>query len=77
MSKLVRLLAVPALLMNSRSILKLLGASAALVAFTVLLVSFKTPRVNPGPDDRDQDERKFEIGLAIAPVPLHFDGKDR
>ena len=61
MNKLVRLLAVPALLMKSRPISKLLGASAALVAIAVLLMSFKTPRVSAGPEsERDQDESKVE-----------------
>ncbi len=78
MNNLVRLLAVPALLMKSRSISKLLVASVALVAVTVLLLAFKTPRVSAGPEsEHDQDESKVEIGLAIAPVPLNFDRKDK
>ena len=78
MNKLVRLLAVPTLLMKSRPIFKLLTASAALVAIAVLLLSFKTPRVSAGPEsEREQDESKVEIGLDIAPVPLNFERKDR
>jgi hypothetical protein len=64
--------------MKSRPIFKLLRASALLVAITVLLVSFKTPRVSAGPESApDQDESKVGIGLEIAPVPLNFEGKDR
>ena len=78
MNMLVRLRAVAALSMKSRPIFKLLGASAALFAITVLLLSFKTPPVSAGPEsDHDQDESKVEIGFAIAPVPLHFDRRDR
>ena len=78
MNKLVRLLAVPTLSMKSRPVSKLLGASAALVAITVLLLSVKTPRVSAGPEsERDQDESKVRIGFEIAPVPLNFKGKDR
>jgi hypothetical protein len=78
MNKLVRLLAVPNLFTKSKPIFKLLGASAALVAITVLLVSFKTSRVSARPEsDRDQDESKVEIGLEIAPVPLNFERKNR
>jgi hypothetical protein len=78
MDKLVRLLAVPALLIKTRPILKLLGASVVLVAITVLLLSFKTPRVSAGPEsDRDQDEREVRIGFEIAPVPLHMEGRHR
>ena len=77
MNKLVRLLAVPALLIKSRPI-KLLGASAVLVAITALLVSFKTARVSAASESEPgQDESKVEIGLEIAPVPLNFEGKDR
>lgn len=78
MNKLVKLLAVPSLSDKTRSILKLLGASAALFAFTVLLVTFKTPRVSAGPEsEHDQDESKVEIGFAIAPVHLNFERRDR
>ena len=78
MNKLVRLLAIPALFMKSRPIFKLLEASAVLVAITVLLMSFKAPRVSAGPEsERDQEDSKVEIGLAIAPVPLNFERKDR
>ena len=78
MNKLARLLAVPSLSMKTRSILKLLGASATLFTITVLLVSFKTPRVSAGPEsEHEQDERKVEIGLQIAPVPLNFERRDR
>lgn len=78
MNKLVKWLAVPSLSSKSRSIFKLLGASAALFAFTVLLVSFKAPRVSAGPEsEHEQDERKVEIGLAIAPVHLNYERRDR
>lgn len=78
MNKLVRLLQLPGLLMTSRSLFKLLGASAALVVITVLLMSFRAPRVSAGPEsERDQDESKVEIGFSIAPVPLHYERKDR
>ena len=78
MNKLVILLEVPGLFMKSRPIFKLLAASAALVAITVLLMSFKAPRVSAGPEsERDQDESKVEIGLAIAPVPLHYQRRNR
>ncbi len=78
MNKLVRLLAVPALSMKSRQVLKLLAVSAVPVAIAVLLVSVRTPRVSAGPEsDRDQDESKVEIGLSIAPVPLNFERRDR
>lgn len=78
MKKLVRLLAVPAPLMTSKPVLKLLGASATLVAITFLLVSSRTPRVSAGQEsDRDQEQSKVEIGLSIAPVPLNYSGKNR
>ncbi len=78
MNKFAKLFAVPSLSMKKRSILTLLGASAALFVITVLFVSLKAPRVSAGPESaRDQDERKIEIGLAIAPVPLNFDRKDK
>ena len=78
MNKLVRLLAVPALSMKSRPISKLMGASVALIAITVLLVSIKTPRVSAGPEsDHDRDESKIRIGLEIAPVPLNFERRDK
>jgi hypothetical protein len=78
MNKLVRFLAVPDLLMKSRPLFKLLGASVTLVTITVLFVSFKAPRVSAGPEsERDQDESKAEIGLAIAPVPLTYERRDR
>jgi hypothetical protein len=77
-NKLVGLLAVPSLSVKTRSIIKLLGASVALFAITVLLVSLKTPRVSAGPEsEHDQDESKIEIGLDIAPVPLNFERRDR
>lgn len=64
--------------MKSRPIFKIWAASVAVVAITVLLMSFKTPRVNAGPQsEHDQDESKVQIGLAIAPVPLSFDHRDR
>ncbi len=76
--KLVRLLAVAGLLMKSRPVFKLLAASAALVVITVSFVSSNVPRVSAGPEsERDQDESKVEIGLAIAPVPLTYDRRDR
>jgi len=78
MKKLVRLLAVPPLLMKSKPILKLLGISAAIVVTTALIASLQAPRVSAGPEsDRDQDESKVQIGLDIAPVPLNLHGKDR
>lgn len=78
MNKLMRLLVFPTQLTKSRAIFKLSLASAALVAITVSLVSFKTPRVSADPgSDRDQDEWKVKIGLDIAPVPLNLKGKDR
>ncbi len=78
MNNRVRLLAVPALLMKSKPMSKLLAASAVLVAITVLLVSLKTPRVTAEPEsDHDQDESKVQIGFAIAPVPLNFERHDR
>ncbi len=74
----MKLLFVPALLIKTRPILKLLGASAVVVAITVLLVSFKSPRVSAGPQsDRDQDDSKVQIGFEIAPVPLNLWGKNR
>lgn len=78
MNNLARLLAVPSLLMKSRPVSRILVASAAPVAVTVLLLAFTTPRVSAGPQsEHDQDEEKVEIGLAIAPVPLNFERKDR
>jgi hypothetical protein len=78
MNKLVRLLGVPALRIKTGPIFKLLGASAALAAIAVLLISFKAPRVSAGPEsDRDQDESKVQIGFSIAPVPLNLEGKNR
>ena len=78
MNKLVKVLAVPSLSTKTRSIFKLLGASAALFAITVFLVSLKAPRASAEREsDRDHDERKIEIGLNIAPVPLNFERRDR
>lgn len=78
MNKFMKLRAATTLSGRTRSIVKLLGASAALFAFTVLLVSFRTPRVSAGPQsDHDQDESKVEIGLAIAPVHLNYERRDR
>ena len=78
MDKLVRLLAVPALLIKTRPIFKLLGPAVAIAAITVLLVSFKAPRVSAGPEsDRDQDESKVRIGFEIAPVHLDMDRRHR
>jgi len=78
MDNLMRLLAVPSLFVKSKIASKLLAISAVLIAVTVLLISFKTPRVSAGPEsDRDQDESKVRIGLSIAPVPLNFERKDR
>jgi hypothetical protein len=77
MKKLVRLLVVPALRSKTKPIFKLLGASAALVAIAVLVMSFKAPRVSAGPEP-DGDESKVRIGFEIAPVPLvHLEGKNR
>ena len=73
MDKLVRLLST-----RTRPILKLLGASMALVVITILFVSFKAPRVSAGPEsDRDQEEREARIGFEIAPVPLTLENKHR
>lgn len=78
MNNRARLLAVACLLIKSRPVSKILVAFAALVAVTVLLLAFKTPRVSAEPQsEHDQDESKVEIGLAIAPVPLTFERKDR
>lgn len=64
--------------MKSRPIVKIWAASVTAVVIAVLLVSFKTPRVSAGPQsDHDQDESKVQIGLAIAPVPLTYDPRDR
>jgi hypothetical protein len=69
---------VQALLRNARPLLKLCGASAALVAIVVLLMSFKTPSVRAGEgSEPDQDESKVQMGFAIAPVPLNLDGKNK
>ena len=78
MGNLARLLAVVGFSMKSRSVVKLLTASTALVAIAVLLLSFKTPRVSAGPEsDHDQDESKVRIGLSIAPVPLNYERRDK
>jgi len=67
-----------ALFKHSRPISKLLGTCAVLVAITVFLMSFKTPRVSAGPEsERDQGESKVRIGLEIAPVPLNFERRDK
>src|SRR5690242_12775357 len=77
MNKLMRLRVVPGLFL-SRPMVKLLGACATLAAMAVLMLSFKTPRVQAGPEsERDQDESKVEIGLSIAPVPLTYERRDR
>jgi hypothetical protein len=78
MDKFARPLVVSALLSKTRPILKLLGASVALVAITVWLVSFKAPRVSADPQsDHDQDESKVRIGFEIAPVPLTLERRHR
>ena len=78
MITLVKLLAVQARLMKSRTVFKPLVASVALMVITALLVSLKAPHVSAGPEsERDQDQSKVEIGLAIAPVPLNYERKDR
>ena len=77
MKNLVRLLAVPAPLMRSKPVLKLLGASATLVAIALFVGVAQDPRalMRGQESDRDQDQSKVEIGLSIAPVPLNFRGK--
>jgi hypothetical protein len=65
-----------ALLCGGGRILKLCGASAALVAIVVLLMSFKTPGVR-AEKEPDGDDSKVKIGFAIAPVPLNLKGKDK
>ncbi len=78
MNKLARILSATTLPIKSRTALKLLSASAALVAITVLLASVKTPRVKAGPEsEHEQSESEIRIGLDIAPVPLNFEHRDR
>jgi len=75
MNKTVKLFFVSTLL---RPVSKFLGATLALVAITVLLMSHGIPKVSAGPEsDHDQDESKVRIGFDIAPVPLDTHGKDR
>jgi hypothetical protein len=64
---------------NTKPLTRLLGASAALVAFVLLIMVVKAPqRVHAGENDDERGERsKVEIGFAIAPVPLNLKGKNR
>ena len=68
MNKLVKLLATRALLMNTSPRLKLLGTFTALVAITLLFVSFKTPGVSAGPEsERDQIDQNINLVLPDLP----------
>ncbi len=78
MNKLEKLRAISGQVMRSRTVSKLLGASAALVVIAALLLSFKTPRVSAGEQpDNNSDASKIQIGFSIAPVPLNMEGKNR
>ncbi len=69
---------VQALMSSGSRILKLCGASAALVVIVVLLMSFKAPSVRAGEESgHDRDDSRIKIGFAIAPVPLNLKGKDK
>lgn len=78
MNRLTRLLVVPTRLKNTRTLLNLLGMSAAIVSIVAATALIKPLRVQAVQDPDDAEiEAKVRIGFAIAPVPLDMKHKDR
>jgi hypothetical protein len=78
MNNRLKLHSIPALLLKPKSLSKMWVASAVFFTIAVLLVSFKTPSVKAGPQtDNDLNESKIQLGLAIAPVPLNFEHRNK
>lgn len=68
----------PAQSNKSKPMLKLAVATAVIAATAVSFVSFRTPRVIAEHEpDHDQDDSKVQIGFSIAPVPLHYEHRDK
>jgi hypothetical protein len=59
--------------------LKALGTSLVFLAAAIASVLLSSPRgrADDRDDHRDRDDARIEQGFDIAPVPLHFDRKDR
>jgi hypothetical protein len=78
MNNFVKISVIPALLIKTKPVFKLLAISVAAAAIALLFVSMKTPRLSSVQgSEQDQNESKIQIGLDIAPVPLHFEGRNR
>jgi hypothetical protein len=61
--------------MHLRRLWKTVGAGAAFAAIALVGMSISSPRGRA--DDGDSEEGKSELGLKIAPVPLHLAGRNR
>ncbi|HEX8799268.1 MAG TPA: hypothetical protein VF772_11675, partial [Terriglobales bacterium] len=64
------------------TIAKLLKTAAVIAAFTSIIVlgmmnSSRRVRALDDQGDDDREEARIRRGLAIAPVPLHFEEKDK
>ena len=64
------------------TIAKLLKTAAVIAAFTSIIVlgmmnSSRQVRALDDQGDDDREEARSRRGLAIAPVPLHFEEKDK
>lgn len=73
-----RFLVLPSSFHNVKTVFRMLAASTTLAAVALIAVSLKTSHVRAGEQDDDEHERsKAEIGISIAPVPLHLEGKNK
>ncbi|HEY0767775.1 MAG TPA: hypothetical protein VGD47_07435, partial [Steroidobacteraceae bacterium] len=62
--------------MTLQQLIKTSGAAAALVVLAATGALMTSPRGHAA-ENGDDEESKVELGLAIAPVPLNMEGKNR